>query len=340
MARRSYASAAERPKTKKQPPTQTSKYSRPFPAPQPIQAKKTDDGVRQPSAGTNYNALTLPVHRPSGTPAEPEFSVMPKLTIGAVNDPYEQEADRVAAQVVQQLNAPPDAMQRQGYGEAESSSFEVQPLVQRKGSSPGGIAAPAELEDSIQRERSKGQHLADSIRQPLENAMGADFSGVRIHTDSTANQLSESIQAKAFTTGQDVFFRQGAYDPGSKEGQGLLAHELTHVVQQNGSAIQLSESIQRYPEPGDDKILQRERYTMEVHGSALKSVAPTIERSFRTIETQTDAEEIGFASEEIIKASKRGSNAANFLKDDLSRYAVREKKLEEEKLEKDRLLKS
>jgi len=63
--------------------------------------------------------------------------------------------------------------------------------------------------------------------------MGADFSGVKVYTDAQADQLSRSIQAKAFTTGQDVFFRQGAYEPRSRGGQELIAHELTHVVQQN-----------------------------------------------------------------------------------------------------------
>jgi hypothetical protein len=187
---------------------------------------------------------------------------MAKLIVGAANDPYEQEADHVASQVAQQLNEPPSTMQRQPYqrGELspvaqqlneppstmqhqpyqrgdELSPFQTQPLVQRNGTEAGGMASPA-LEESIQRERAKGQQLADSVRQPMETAMGADFSGVRIHTDSTANDLSESIQAKAFTTGQDVFFRQGAYAPQSKGGQELLAHELTHVVQQNGDTIQ------------------------------------------------------------------------------------------------------
>ncbi len=69
-------------------------------------------------------------------------------------------------------------------------------------------------------------------------AFGADFSGVRVHTDAQAHQLNQSIQAKAFTTGQDVFVRQGAYEPGSRGGQELLAHELTHVVQQKGEVVQ------------------------------------------------------------------------------------------------------
>jgi hypothetical protein len=83
--------------------------------------------------------------------------------------------------------------------------------------------------------------------------MGADFSGVKVHTDSQSDQLNKSIQAKAFTTGQDVFFRQGAYNPSSKSGQELIAHELTHVIQQNGGAVQRSPQsiIQRNFLPND-----------------------------------------------------------------------------------------
>jgi hypothetical protein len=71
----------------------------------------------------------------------------------------------------------------------------------------------------------------------MEGAFGADFSGVRVHTDAQSDSLNKSIQAKAFTTGSDIFFSKGAYDPGSQDGQQLLGHELTHVVQQ-GAAVQ------------------------------------------------------------------------------------------------------
>lgn len=70
--------------------------------------------------------------------------------------------------------------------------------------------------------------------------MGVDFSRVKVHTDAKSDQLNRSIQAKAFTTGQDVFFRHGAYDPSSRGGQELIAHELTHVVQQ-GSASHITQ---------------------------------------------------------------------------------------------------
>lgn len=90
----------------------------------------------------------------------------------------------------------------------------------------------SKLESSINCMRSGGQPLDPKLHQPMGQLMGADFSGVRVHTDAQSDQLNQSIQAKAFTTGQDVFFRSGAYMPESRAGQELIAHELAHVVQQ------------------------------------------------------------------------------------------------------------
>lgn len=129
------------------------------------------------------------------------------------------------------------------------STLPTQPMVQCQGTSTAGAISPG-LEQSIQQERGKGQTLSESLRNPLENAFGADFSGVRIHTDNTADQLNQSIQAKAFTTGQDVFFRQGAYAPESKSGQALLAHELTHTIQQ-GSSPTVQRKIQVIQRAGE-----------------------------------------------------------------------------------------
>jgi hypothetical protein len=72
----------------------------------------------------------------------------------------------------------------------------------------------------------------------MEPVFGADFSQVRVHTDTQANTLNRTLSARAFTTGRDIFFRQGEYRPGSSTGQELIAHELTHVVQQGGAGVQ------------------------------------------------------------------------------------------------------
>jgi hypothetical protein len=101
---------------------------------------------------------------------------------------------------------------------------------------------PTELDEDtagrIDRARSGGQPLDHSTQDQMGQAMGYDMSGVRVHTSPEAHDLSHQLGAKAFTTGQDVFFREGAYDPASTAGRELIAHELTHVVQQGTGQVQ------------------------------------------------------------------------------------------------------
>ncbi|MBV8437900.1 MAG: DUF4157 domain-containing protein [Silvibacterium sp.] len=103
----------------------------------------------------------------------------------------------------------------------------------RKGEGEGEVAP--EVETGIEKSRGTGQPLDTGVRGQMESAFGSDFSGVRVHTGSEAHELNNAVNAVAFTTGRDIFFREGAYSPGNSEGQKLLAHELTHVVQQGGA---------------------------------------------------------------------------------------------------------
>ncbi len=98
-----------------------------------------------------------------------------------------------------------------------------------------------ELDDAtagrINSARSGGRPLDSAMQQQMGARLGYDFSHVNVHSDGESDELSQQLHARAFTTGQDVFFRQGAYDPGSSSGQELLAHELSHVVQQGAGRI-------------------------------------------------------------------------------------------------------
>lgn len=94
-----------------------------------------------------------------------------------------------------------------------------------------------DLERSITSARGRGQRLDNHINAQMSNAFGTDFSGVRVHVGSQADALNRALNARAFTTGRDVFFRHGAYSPGTSAGRELLAHELTHVVQQSGDDL-------------------------------------------------------------------------------------------------------
>ncbi|NEO37694.1 MAG: DUF4157 domain-containing protein [Moorea sp. SIOASIH] len=204
--------------------------------------------------------------------------VQAKLTIGEAGDKYEQEADRVASEVVRQINAPvtshstqPDSIQAQG----QQDELMRKPMVQLQ-SNEGAMAATPKLESSIQQARGSGMPIAESIRKPMEQSFGADFSRVKVHSDAQSDQLNQSIQARAFTTGKDIFFRQGEYNPGSRGGQELIAHELTHVVQQTGGQIQCkspSDSVPSSPtfqvHLEQNKTLQRapskKKYPKEEH---------------------------------------------------------------------------
>jgi hypothetical protein len=95
----------------------------------------------------------------------------------------------------------------------------------------------------------------------MESAFGADFGGVRVHTDAQADGLNRLLNARAFTTGHDIFFRRGEYSPGSSTGRELLAHELTHVVQQGSAGIQGKFSVSR---PSDASEQEADRVAKAV----------------------------------------------------------------------------
>jgi hypothetical protein len=108
-------------------------------------------------------------------------------------------------------------------------------LAQRSSDKPFDL--DDETADRINQQRGGGQPIDSAVQQQAGEAMGHDFSGVRAHTSPEANDLNQQLGAKAFTTGQDIFFREGAYQPHSSSGQVLIAHELTHVVQQSSGAV-------------------------------------------------------------------------------------------------------
>jgi hypothetical protein len=204
--------------------------------------------------------------------------VQAKLTVGPVGDVYEQEADRVAREVTSGPTA------RRKLDEGEDDQIRTAPVIRRfplrrsrtvQGSplpgqrvqrhpshakeeelelqgkrEPGSFGAEGgetgpELESKIQSARGGGRPLEAGFGQTMSSRFAADFSGVRVHTDSTAHQLNRSLDAKAFTVGQDMFFRSGEYNPGSSGGQQLIAHELTHVVQQSRGEVQRKHKVQR-----------------------------------------------------------------------------------------------
>ncbi len=97
--------------------------------------------------------------------------------------------------------------------------------------------ADTQIGDRIRSASGKGSPLGSDVQRTLESGLGASMAGVNVHTDSEADHLARSVDAVAFTTGSDIFFRAGAYNPGTSEGMHLLAHEATHTVQQAAGPV-------------------------------------------------------------------------------------------------------
>lgn len=116
----------------------------------------------------------------------------------------------------------------------------------------GGRVHP-DVTAHINSARGRGAPLDPGVREQMSGALGDSFADVRVHHDALAATLAQSVQARAFTTGTDIFFARGEYRPGGAAGRELLAHELAHVVQQRGAPVT---GEMRVSDPGD--ALERE----------------------------------------------------------------------------------
>jgi len=242
--------------------------------------------------------------------------IQAKLKIGQPNDVYEQEADRVAEQVMRMPEDIAVSSRRSAVGgqkndesvqrkpacpfakgpscgeeeviQAKPLPNQITQLVQRRveeeeeepiqaklvsqehltvqrqelpeGLEEDGRVLLKELSlkkprvsddigERLSRTKFGGSSLPDKVRSSMESRFGVDFSQVRIHTDSNTVQMAQELNAAAFTNGRDIFFNSGRYDPHSQSGKRLLAHELTHVIQQSAT-----KSILRKPFPQQLRI--------------------------------------------------------------------------------------
>ncbi|MEH2026803.1 eCIS core domain-containing protein [Nostoc sp.] len=162
-----------------------------------------------------------------------------KLTVGEPGDQYEQEADRVANRV---MSMPNTAVQPEMTQEEQTQEEEVQTKPSLQRATNGSLQPGENIESRLNSSKGGGSPLADEVRGFMEPRFDADFSQVRVHTDGAAVQMNQDLEAQAFTHGSDVYFGQGK-SPGNNE---LMAHELTHVVQQKGGVLR-RDVLQRTP---------------------------------------------------------------------------------------------
>ncbi|MEY8760249.1 eCIS core domain-containing protein [Chryseobacterium tongliaoense] len=181
--------------------------------------------------------------------------VQKKLNIGSSNDSYEAEADRVADQVMSkpgssaQVAQKGTSLQKCAACEQEEKlrmkplAESITPMIQRSATETAGEShAPDHVESRINSSKGNGNTMDHSTKSFMENRFGADFSNVKIHTGSEAVQMNRDLNAQAFAVGNDIYFNEGKYSPNSDKGKHLLAHELTHTIQQGGN---ISKKIQK-----------------------------------------------------------------------------------------------
>jgi hypothetical protein len=188
--------------------------------------------------------------------------IQAKLAIGQPGDVYEQEADGVADQVMRM----PDLSRAQSKRVSEYDKFpsiqrtcteceeelqrqpmeeEEEDLLQSKEVSGETPEVTPSVEDQINSIRGGGQPLPESVRTFFEPRLGQDFSQVRVHTGTQASESAQSVNALAYTVGHDIVFGAGQYSPETDSGRKLLAHELTHTLQQGANVKDSTFTVQR-----------------------------------------------------------------------------------------------
>ncbi len=192
----------------------------------------------------------MPVYLQRSNVSQPTTFLQPKLTVSEPGDMYEQEADQIAKRVIQPFIPTPKVTSVKAIDPTQvkrkpnTCKTEEQPglqstdnLIQR--ASDSSLQITDNLESRLNGSKGGGSSLSNEVLAFMEPRFGTDFSQVKVHTDNESSRMNQELQAQAFTHKQDVYFGAAKYNPDSQEGKELLAHELTHVVQQTGNESQL-----------------------------------------------------------------------------------------------------
>jgi len=215
-----------------------------------------------------------------------------KLQIGNPNDIYEQEADKIADQV---MAVSPHA-----------SISDVPARIQRLPRTQikqGNFSAPASVDQVLS---NSGRPLESSLVQDMEQRFEKDFSHVRIHTGAAAEKSAKDIHAHAYTMGNNIVFGAGQFAPNSQAGKRLLAHELTHVVQQRGQTSETGLRIQRQDDGGTaatvDEVCKALRTQLENSGRVIALYHEFLAGNVTWEEMQSQIRMVGNAAQGVTGA--------------------------------------
>ncbi|OPY16869.1 MAG: hypothetical protein A4E70_02075 [Syntrophus sp. PtaU1.Bin005] len=247
-----------------------------------------------------------------------------RLVVGATRDVFEREADRVADEM---MRIPPGAalsgpiihddvaVRAMPAGETEPFDGELpeeeeEQLVSLKAEEGGEVPLSDELTDRVRSLEGGGDPLGEGERAFFEPRFGADFSQVRVHTGSAAGETARLLNAQAFTLGADIAFGAGRYSPGTEEGRRLLAHELTHVVQQGGSTAS-RDLVAMMQDSSAAQTLYRQVPPPEAAPAPPATVTININRQFETEQSTQGELQVGTQTLRALELPDRENASTN-----------------------------
>jgi len=181
-----------------------------------------------------------------------ESNVFPPLPEGVIEQTEEKKADAEALEIPEGEAKMPAEAAGEGEGEKPAATDlkppvreEKEPISMPVQEKTNGQESKEDISQSLSNSKGSGSSMDQGTLNEMNSGFGANFSNVKIHTGSKAVQMNQSLGAQAFTNGNDIYFNEGKYDPSSNQGKHLLAHELTHTVQQSGN----DQTVQRFVPP-------------------------------------------------------------------------------------------
>ena len=217
-------------------------------------------------------------------------TVQPRLAINQPNDKYEKEADSVADKVMKDVSQPIESPSHANLTIQRKCAAceEEEKNVQRKESGTSTESDTTSIQNTIE---SGGEPMDDETRSFMEERFNNDFRNVRIHNDDSAHKSSNDISALAYTHGNHIAFNKGQYNPSTNAGRHLLAHELTHVLQQKDGMKMIQRSMQvnkpddKIPNPTGTGLVQTNGETVISYMKEIcKDANPTISSGIVTID--------------------------------------------------------
>ncbi|EJL64883.1 eCIS core domain-containing protein [Flavobacterium sp. CF136] len=216
---------------------QNKNLSESFFNPSPLIQKKTNEPQKKEEKESTIQEKPLSESiTPVQLKTEKEEAIQNKTEIPVSENKKTVEKAPVTKPLIQQKKTEDEVQTKEG--EEEIQSKENDKELQTSAAADANPTDNSNLENNLNRSKGGGSSLPGPVKKEMESGFGADFNNVKIHNDSNAVQMNKELGSQAFANGSDIYFNEGKYNPNSTDGKHLLAHELTHTVQQGASAIQ------------------------------------------------------------------------------------------------------